>query len=147
VQYRWLKEKQTLGPVDCSLLHACARAAHSWDACTQMVEEKATKVGFLRLLSMTRREWPYLLGGCIASVRVAAVMPLLGFSLSSLIAAMQPATSRSRIIYWFTFTWCLRAINFICSGVQVPSCPSPHACKCYLSSNLKEDQSCQAGAV
>jgi predicted lysophospholipase L1 biosynthesis ABC-type transport system permease subunit len=92
----------------------------------QTEEEKNTKVGFLRLLRMNQREWPYILLGILGAAANGVVMPLFAVILSSLIAALLPTEPSSKILRFCILFWCLGAGQFIASTVAVCPLNSPH---------------------
>jgi hypothetical protein len=91
----------------------------------QTEEEKNTKVGFLRLLRMNQREWPYILLGILAAAANGVVMPLFAVILSSLIGALLPTEPASEIMRFCILFWCLGAGQFIASTVAVCSLNPP----------------------
>lgn len=85
----------------------------------QTDEEKSTKVGFMRLLAMNNREWPYILVGVISAAGQGAIMPLFAVILSSLIAALMPEVPFSKVLHFSILCWCLGAAQFVLASVQV----------------------------
>ena len=85
----------------------------------QTEEEKNTKVGFMRLLSMNRKEWPYILVGVVSAAGVGTIMPIFAVILSSLIAALMPNEPASNILRFSILFWCLGAAHFVLSSIQV----------------------------
>lgn len=85
----------------------------------QTEEEKNTKVGFMRLLSMNKKEWPYIILGIVSAAGVGCIMPLFAVILSSLIAALRPEEPSSEILRFCILFWCLGAAHFILASVQV----------------------------
>ena len=98
------------------------------DAVLQTDEEKNTKVGFMRLLNMNKKEWPYIITGMLSAAGQGTIMPLFAVILSSLIAALMPGVPSSRILRFSILFWCLGAAQFVLSSVQVcKRRPHPHA--------------------
>jgi hypothetical protein len=85
----------------------------------QTEEEKNTKVGFIRLLRMNQKEWPYIFLGALAAAGNGVVMPLFAVIFSSLIAAMMPDQPASKIMRFCIFFWSLGAGQFITSTISV----------------------------
>ena len=85
----------------------------------QTKEEKQTKVGFLRLLGMVRREWPYVVLGVLCAAGTGAVMPLFAELLGSVIAALQPSEPASRILKFCILFWSLGAAQLVTGTLQV----------------------------
>jgi hypothetical protein len=92
----------------------------------QTEEEKNTKVGFLRLLRMNRKEWPYISLGVLAAAANGVVMPLSAVILSSLIAALLPDQPASKILRFCILFWGLGAGQFIVSTISVCPLNRPH---------------------
>ena len=61
----------------------------------QTEEEKATKVGFGRLLALSRPQWPFLVVGAITSALLGGIYPVFALILSSLTVALEPSKPRS----------------------------------------------------
>lgn len=81
-------------------------------------EEKNTKVGFMRLISLNKREWPYIALGVLASAAVGCVMPSFAIILSSLISALTPDEPSSTILRFCILFWGLGAGQFVMSTIS-----------------------------
>ena len=87
----------------------------------QTEEEKQTKVGFLRLLGMVHREWPYVVLGVLCAACTGAVMPLFAELLGSVTAALQPWEPASKILKFCIMFWALGAAQLATGTLQVCS--------------------------
>lgn len=85
----------------------------------QTEEEKNTKVGFMRLINLNRKEWPYIALGVLASAAVGCVMPSFAIILSSLISALTPDEPSSTILRFCILFWGLGAGQFVMSTISV----------------------------
>ena len=85
----------------------------------QTEEEKQIEVGFLRLLRMNSREWPYVALGVLCAAGTGAVMPLFAELLGSVIAALQPSEPASTILKFSILFWGLGVIQLCTVTVQV----------------------------
>ena len=105
----------------------------------QTEEEKRTKVGFLRLLKMSTKEWPYILVGLVSTAGVGSIMPLFAVNLSALIAALVPDVTSSKVLRFSILFWCLGVAQFALSSIQVCTYHShlyPRAVFCSRCSGL-----------
>lgn len=85
----------------------------------QTEEERNTKVGFMRLLGMSKNDWPYIVLGILSSAGIGSVMPMFAIIISSLIAALLPTEPASKILRFCILFWGLGAVQFVLASVQV----------------------------
>jgi ATP-binding cassette, subfamily B (MDR/TAP), member 1 len=58
----------------------------------QTLEEKSTKVSYIRLLKMVQGEWYYIVLGLVASAILGCVMPVFALILSDVISCLDPVS-------------------------------------------------------